>query len=41
MESSRRDLYTTTEDLHTTNSPKHMYWEEKKKQILWVWLKLF
>lgn len=31
MEPSRRDLYTTTEDLHTTNSPKHMYWEEKKK----------
>lgn len=33
MEPSRRDLYTTTEDLHTTNSPKHMYWEEKKNRF--------
>ena len=42
MDPNRRDLYTTTEDLHTTNSPKHMNWEKKKKrQILWVWLKPF
>lgn len=32
MDASRRDPYTTTEDLPTTNSPKHLYWEEKTQE---------
>lgn len=34
MDTNRRDLYTTTEDLPTANSPKHLYWEKRNKTLL-------